>query len=145
MQRSFFDLFDAIDEFNDGLGKISTPALIQIAGSPMGSDGLVLNQETITFCKKSLKSCTRSQYINSRHNIWWERDEVRGPALEEVHNFLQEHTGQKVAQCPLPASCGEWDYSWSTWGCKNPSQCSFQPKWGDYLPGHTCRPSRPAC
>jgi len=143
--KEFFDLFDVIDEFNDSLGKISTPTLIQIAGSHTGSDGLVLNSETTTFCEKSLKACTTSQYSGSKHNIWWERDEVRGPALVEVFNFLQEHSGEKVAQCPLPASCGEWDYSLSTWGCKNPSECSFQPQWGDYLLGQMCRASGPAC
>jgi len=143
--KEFFDLFDAIDEFNDSLGKISTPVLIQMAGIPSGSDGLVLNPETTNFCKKSLKACTLSEYSDSKHNIWWERDEIRDPALAEMHNFLQNHMGEKVAQCPLPAICGEWDYSWHNWGCKNPLQCSSQRQWGDYLLGHTCRPSSPAC
>lgn len=143
--KEFFDLFDAIDEFNDSKGKISTPVLIQMAGSPSGSDGLVLNPETTTFCKESLKACTLSQYSDSKHNIWWERDEIRDSALVEMHNFFQKHDGNTVPQCPLPASCGQWDYSWSNWGCKNPSQCSSQRQWGDYLLGHTCRPSGPAC
>jgi len=143
--KEFFDLFDALEEFNDSLGKISTPTLIQMAGSPTGSDGAVFNPETTTFCEKSLKECSISQYSDSRHNIWWESDVVRQPALTEVHDFLQKHSGEKVAQCPLPASCGEWDYSWSNWGCKNPSQCSRQFQFGDYSLGQMCRPSGPAC
>lgn len=144
----FFDLFEELDAFNGGTGKIATPILIQRAGPADGSDGLVLNAETHKFCTESLRHCTLTGYDDSKHQIWMEKDDIsQTRALPEVDRFFQQHRGTRVAQCPLPATCGQWTYKWWPWQshCTNPSRCSYQYRFGDWHLGMSCRPKADAC
>ena len=143
--KEFFDLNDSFEAFMAGVGKISTPILIQMAGNKTGSDGLVLNPETQRFCDEALANCKVTHYSESRHNIWFEKDTIRNPALKEAITFLKSNSGSKTSQCPRPHTCGSWNYSWWSWGCKYPSSCSYQYQFGDYHLGMSCRPKPISC
>ena len=141
----FFQLNDNLEAFMQGVGKLSTPTLIQMAGNPSESDGLVLNPETQRFCNDALASCTLTKYPTSRHHIWTEKDDIRTPAMNEAFAFFDAHSGAKKSQCERPSACGQWNYSWRNWGCKNPSKCSYNYKFGDIHLGQSCRPKAIAC
>merc|ERR1712226_1793722 len=108
--QEFFELYNDFSDFEAGAGRLSTPVHIQTAGPAAGTDGWVLNDETQKWCNDGLLRCTITNYAASRHNIWWERDAIRSPALAEADAFLQGHREHKVEQCPLPPPCGEWVY-----------------------------------
>jgi len=138
-----FGLYDALDDFNQGRGKVSTPVLIQMASDADGTDGYVQNPDTTNFCSEALKDCTIKNFTGSRHNIWFEADEIRDPALADADDFFQMHKEIKLDQCPPEPSCGRWNY----WGatCQDPSVCSHQFKVGDWHLGASCRPSNDVC
>ena len=65
-----------------------TPVLIQTAGDMASTDNLVSNPETQNFLTQSLAEGKLTNYKESRHNIWWETDEIRTPALKQVLTLL---------------------------------------------------------
>ena len=141
--QELFRLYNALDDFNDGKGKISTPVLIQMAGDATDTDGNVQNPETANFCSEALKHCTLENFAASRHNIWWEADEIRDPALLNADIFFQRHKESKVPQCPPEPTCGRWKYSRAR--CHDSSVCSHQFKVGDWHLGASCRPRSDVC
>lgn len=144
--REFFKMYDKFDEFSQGKGKVSTPVKIQLAGDAGGSDGLVLNPETTRFCNEGLKHCTSRGFTSSKHNIWWEADQIRNAALQDADVFLQSHAqARKTPQCPLPPACGRWDWNWFNSGCADSGRCSYQFQFGDVGLGSSCRPRNDVC
>ena len=123
--KEFFGLYDKFDVFMNGKGKISTPIQIQIANPSSKSDGLVLNRVTEEFCNKAMKHCTTNGKPGARHNIWWETDAIRNPAMKEAAAFFDKFANKpKKPQCPLPKECGSWDY-WR-FRCRDPEYCGCE-------------------
>lgn len=110
MAKEFFDLYDEFEAFNamDDL-KISTPVLIQVAGDVSGSDGLVMNPETVNFAERSIDNVRQSNYEQSTHNIWFQGDDIRQPAMDEADTFFAQHTAFTPFQdfCPDRLAKGE--------------------------------------
>lgn len=143
MAKEFFDLNVALENFE---GKIGTPLLFQVAGDLEGSDNLVENKDTKTFFDKvKTEGSKLTNYASSRHQIWMESDSIRDSALGEVDEFFNTWKNTKKPECPLPSKCGEWNYSWRNWGCKNPSLCSYEYRFPDYHLGMSCRPKPITC
>ena len=142
--KEFFELYDKFEDFMRGKGKVSTPIQIQIASPENESDGLVLNSVTKQFCNSAFQHCTVNNKPGARHNIWWETDAIRNPALREAARFFDAYAkAPKNGQCPLPAPCGKWDY-WR-FRCDNSAACSYQYRWGDWHLGMSCRTRNDAC
>lgn len=144
--REMIQYTTEFDQFNKGTGKIATPVLIQTAGE----DRLVQNRETQDFCSDGLRRCQIQNFAHSRHNIWWERDEIRTVALIDANAFLQQHAdvATKQEQCPLPHECGKWSANWwSPWksACADSGSCSYQYQFGDLTLAQSCRPHTDVC
>jgi len=148
--REMMEYYTRFDRFNKGAGRVATPVLIQTAGPAAGTDGLVQNRATQDFCSDGLQHCQLQNFASSRHNIWWERDEIRNVALTDANAFLQQHAdvATKVQQCPLPHECGRWSANWwRPWksGCADSASCSYQFELGDLTLGQSCRPRTKVC
>lgn len=87
--------FDSIDVLRkeDYLKAIKTPVLIGIAGNEQ-----VVDREATDRACGLLPNCTRVDIPEAKHEIWMERDALRGPWLAKVGAFLEERLGQ-----PKPA------------------------------------------
>jgi len=120
----FFGMFDAFQSFKDVKAKLSTPILLQQArDNGDGSDGIVVNTEQTSFCSHAAQMCTLKQFPQSEHNIWFEKDSIRTPALQDVYKFYDAHAASVVPQNSLPPTC-----YWRTWcrifGCDCIHECS---------------------
>ena len=78
--------FDSIDVLNkpDYLKSINAPILMGIAGS----DTIVDRGAEVT-ASGLLPQCTRMDIPEAKHEIWMERDDLRGPWLASVAAFLE--------------------------------------------------------
>jgi hypothetical protein len=52
-------------------------------------------------------------------------------------DFIPELGYDCDGEAPEANECGEFD--WEQWSCKNSGQCEYKYKFGDWLPGHSCR------
>lgn len=120
----FFGMYDAFVSFQNVNAKLSTPILLQQArDNGDGSDGVVINTEQTNFCNNAATSCTRTQYDQAEHNIWFETDSIRTAALNEAYAFYDSKGDSLTPQGALPPTC-----YWRTWcsifGCDCISDCS---------------------
>jgi len=126
----FFGMYDTFADFTRG--SLTVPILLQQARTDEGgSDGVVVNEPQRTFCTSACVQCTLTQYPDSAHNIWFETDAVRTPALAEVYAFYNAHgASAPPAQSALPRMC-HWLEFWCAgegcgciWSCSHPaSRC----------------------
>lgn len=125
--KEFFGMYDAFAEFTRG--KLSVPILLQQAKTNAdGHDGKVINAPQEAFCTNTADKCTLTRYPTSSHNIWFEADSIRTPALAEVAAFYDANAASVVQQNSLPSMCSWWEF-WCAgdklcdciWSCKHPA------------------------
>lgn len=132
----FFGMFSAFDTYS-GIqatkNSLAIPIRIQQArsiddeGKPVGHDGLVINTEQERFCDHVGSACSLTRYPEAEHNIWFEKDTIRGLALAEAYGFYDQHAATVAAQKPLPQVCSWWQL-WCgygqcdcVWSCSHPA------------------------
>lgn len=88
--------FESIDILSNEayLKEIKTPVLLEISGKE-----LIVDKTAAEKAAPFLPNCTRVDIPDARHEIWMERDELRGPWLAKVASFIE---GRLNKQAPLP-------------------------------------------
>lgn len=81
-------MYKDLVEFQGLAEDLSVPILFQQAGQ----DRTVQNLPMTDFCNGAFSDCTLTVYQASQHNIWWETDAIRNPALNEVFAFFDSKT-----------------------------------------------------
>lgn len=87
---------DALQK-EDYLKSIKTPVLIGVAGK----DEVVSIAAEDRACKL-IPNCIRVDVPEAKHEIWMERDSMRGPWIKRVFEFLDERTRQHKLQPKNP-------------------------------------------
>jgi len=92
----FVNLAKDFAAFQELATDLAVPVLVQQAAL----DRTVVNEPMTSFCSDAFRDCTLTVYPTSQHNIWWEADAIRTPALAEVYAFFDQ---QDVVQ-PHPVT-----------------------------------------
>merc|ERR1711939_814716 len=78
--NEFYDLTDKVSGYNGP--SLGVPILLQQAGNEDDPTvGTIQNSYHDAFCSAAWNACKLTRYEGANHNIWWERDAIRAPAL----------------------------------------------------------------
>jgi len=93
--NEFYDLTDKVSGYSGP--ELGVPILLQQAGNEDDPTvGTVQNPFQDAFCNAEWNDCKLTKYDGSAHNIWWERDAIRTPALSEVDEFFVTIRARRV-------------------------------------------------
>jgi len=109
----FVNAYKDLARFQEGDADLAVPILIQQAAL----DRTVVNAPMTSFCNKAFSDCTLTVYPTAQHNIWWESDHIRTPALKEVYRFF-DGLGNIQASVPLvTTTTPKKQCKWWQWSC----------------------------
>jgi len=111
----FVNAYKDLARFQAGAADLAVPILIQQAAL----DRTVVNAPMTSFCGEAFSDCTLTVYPTSQHNIWWEADHIRTPALKEVYAFFDGRDDLRIPPPAPPATteAPKKQCQWWQWSC----------------------------
>jgi len=115
MAEQITKMYGDFTAFQAQAGNLQVPILMQQAGL----DRTVVNPPMTDFCDQAFDHCTLTEYAGSQHNIWWETDAIRTPALNEVYAFYDGHaaTTTTAAAPTTTTTRKKKSCKWWQWWC----------------------------